>query len=158
MGRAALGGRDATGDFLLSDGSKTRAPLMRQSLDSGGYAAFNSDGTLFDTPQEIESGEQSSPKCYPDKNGFEMLEMPYKGDDLAMVIVVPRSAARSPALETLVTSAKLQNWTARLQKRSVHVCMPKFRLETAYTMNDALKAMGMVRAFLNPRKRRGRRF
>jgi serine protease inhibitor len=142
--------RTREGDFLLADRSKVRVPMMQNWLKSGSYAAFKGDGTLFDTPREVEYRQRSSPKNYPDNDGFEMLEMPYKGNDLAMVVVVPRTPERLPALEKLLTSANLRGWIGKLQKRMVDVCMPRFRFESVYRMNDALAAMGIARAFLSP--------
>ena len=68
-----------------------------------------------------------------------------------MVVIVPQSADGLADLEKKISSTNLQTWTGRLQRRSVHVFMPKFKLETNYQMADTLKAMGMVRAFVDPR-------
>ncbi len=139
-------------DFLLADGGKARVRMMRHDgLGWASYAAFNGDGTLFDTPRAFEHGKSPPPStCYPDKDGFTMLEMPYKGDDLSMVVIVPQAADGLPALEKSLTSANVQSWVGKLQKRRVNVFIPKFKMETAYTTNGALTAMGMVRAFVNP--------
>jgi serine protease inhibitor len=142
-------GQTQEDDFLLADGGKARVPMMRHDgLGSASYAAFNGDGTFFDTPREIETGK--SPELYPDGHGFTMLEIPYKGDDLSMVAIVPQAADGLTALESSLTSASIQSWVGKLQKRAVNVFLPKFKLKTAYTLNDTLKAMGMVRAFVNP--------
>ena len=106
--------------------AKARVPMMRHDdLGSASYAAFNGDGTFFDTPREIEPGK--SPQLYPDGHGFTMLEMPYKGDDLSMVVIVPQAADGLPALEKSLTSANVQGWVGKLQKRAVNVFMPKFK-------------------------------
>jgi serpin B len=63
------------------------------------------------------------------------------------------------ALETKITSANLQNWIGKLESREVNVQLPKFKLETDYKMGESkdgmpkglLPAMGMVRAFTDPR-------
>ncbi len=135
-------------DFLLAGGTKARTPMMHHDkLDSAAYAAFNGDGTFFDTPTAIRPKQQ--PPLYPDEHGFLMLEMPYKGDDLSMVVIVPRAADGLPAIEKLLTPVNVQAWIAKLQKREVHVFMPKFKMETGYNMNDSLRAMGMSRAFVS---------
>ena len=79
-----------------------------------------------------------------------MLEMPYKGDDLAMVLIVPQSPDGLPAVERLLTPADVRSWIDKLEKRVVSVFMPRFKVETGYKMNAALKALGMTRAFVDP--------
>jgi serine protease inhibitor len=115
------------------------------------YAAFNADGSFFPTPSEVPAGRDPDPKTvYPGKNGFVMLELPYKGGDLSMVAIVPQDAGGLEELETKLSGDALQNWIGKLQRRAVHVYLPKFKLETEYPMKPTLVAMGMIRAFDNP--------
>jgi serine protease inhibitor len=122
------------------------------------YAAFRGDGTLFETPQRINRGENDSKKLYPDDRGFQMLELPYKGGEVSMVVLVPRSADHLGLLEQKLNSEKLQGWIGKMANREVHVFLPKFKLETSYSMADTLKGMGMVRAFVNPLDPKGAQF
>ncbi len=147
-------------DFFLSSGGKARVPLMRRSDMPGvRYAAFSGDGKYFDTPSHIpRGGRVEENKLYPDEHGFTMLEMPYKGGELSMVVIAPRSADGLAELEKKLTGDSLQAWVGKLRQRSVHVFMPKFRLETNYAMEAMLQAMGMKRAFSNPRAPDGAQF
>jgi serine protease inhibitor len=144
--------------FTLADGSKVQAPLMRQRLDVGRYAAFNGDGSFFATPARVPLGEVDSKKVYPDERGFALLEVPYKGDRLSMVLIVPRAADGLAGVEKQLTAAHLQGWIGKLQAREAEVYLPRFRLETKYTLNDTLKALGMARAFIDPRRADGAQF
>ena len=138
-------------DFLLASGKKARVPMMHQDhMHSARYAAFRGDGSYFDTPHQVPRDKLDPKTVYPDAQGFTMLELPYKGDELSMVLFVPRLAERLSALEKNLTSAHVQTWIGQLQQRSVHVFVPRFKLETKYTMEQTLKDMGMVRAFENP--------
>ncbi len=145
-------------DFFMADGKKGRLPLMhRAEVPSASYAAFNGDGTFFDTPTMAGGprrmrpggmgGPQKVPAFYPDQDGFTMLALPYKGDQLSLVVLLPQTAGGLPALETMLTPANLQAWLGKLKPRKVNVFLPKFKLETSYEMKDALVALGMVRAF-----------
>jgi serine protease inhibitor len=85
-----------------------------------------------------------------------MVELPYKGDDLSMVVVAPNDPAGLPAIEEKLTPENLDQWIGHLRKRDTQVHLPKFKLETDYTLGDeqnpaALQRMGMVRAFKDPR-------
>lgn len=146
-------------DFLLGGGKKQRVPMMAYSGMKGArYAAFQGDGTLFDTPRQIKRGENDPKKLYPDDRGFQMLELPYKGGEVSMVVLVPRSADGMAALEKNLSSGNLQSWIGKMANREVHVLLPKFKLETEYAMENTLKQMGMARAFVDPREPHGAQF
>jgi serine protease inhibitor len=147
-------------DFFLSGGSKARVPLMhRNDMPGVRYTAFQGDGKSFDTPSRIaRGGRVDEKKLYPDEHGFAMLEMPYKGGELSMVVIAPRSPDGLAELEKKLTGGNLQAWLGKLQPRSVHVYVPKFKLETKYDMERILEAMGMKRAFKDPRAADGAQF
>ncbi len=135
--------------FLLAGGSKVRTRTMiRPSMESVRYGAFEADGTFFPTPQYLTPGGPQ--KLYPDERGFLVLEMPYKGGELAMVLIVPRSETRLPAVEKALSQASVAGWIDLLEKRAVHVHVPTFKMATEYEVGPALRALGMRRAFLSP--------
>lgn len=143
-------------DFTLATGEKTTTPTMHaQKLDVVRYGAFNADGSLFNTPMRIQHG-QDLKQLYPKMDGFAMVELPYKGDDLSMVVIVPINPTGLAMIEKRLTSGNLEQWIAQLNRRDAHVYLPKFKMETKYALGDAespgtLQRMGMVRAFQDPR-------
>jgi serine protease inhibitor len=144
--------------FFAAGGKKVPVPLMHaQGVKSVRYAAFNGDGTPFDTPLRIGFSDNDE-KFYPDRKGFVALEIPYKGDELSMVVLVPRAEGGLQSLEKLLTAANLQTWTTRLQQRAVNVFLPRYKLETDYEMGPLLQSLGMVRAFVDPREPNGAQF
>jgi serine protease inhibitor len=143
--------------FFLARGTSL-VPLMHaQGVKSVRYAAFNSDGTPFDTPPRISFNDKEE-KFYPDRKGFVALEIPYKGDELAMVVLVPRAEDGLASLEKLLTSGNLRTWMGKLQQRAANVFLPRFKLETDYKMGPTLQSLGMVRAFVDPREPNGAQF
>ena len=139
---------------FLSAGSKVRVPMMRQDdMKEVRYGAFNADGSHFKTPQRVSTSKEPDPKTlYPGKDGFVVADLPYKGKGLSMVLLVPQDEAGLGGLEAKLTSDSLQTWLGKLESRETNVQMPRFKLETDYqNMKDTLKAMGMVRAFIDPR-------
>jgi len=72
--------------------------------------------------------------------------MPYKGSEVSMVLIAPRSADGLAGLEKQLTSANVRAWVGKLRQRAVHVFVPRFKLETKYALEKPLRAMGMVRA------------
>jgi serpin B len=146
-------------DFLLSDQGRARVPMMQHDyMPQASYAAFTGDGTFFDTPTQVPRDGFDPKTAYPDVRGFAMLELPYKGGEVSMVLIVPQAATGLPAVEKLLTGGGLSTWIGKLQKRRVNVFLPRFKLETKYPLADSLRAMGMVRAFHDPREANGAQF
>jgi len=143
--------------FTLAGGKTVKTPIMNaRNLEVGRYAAFNADGSYFNTPRKINIGQKSG--RYPPKGGFAMLELPYKGDEISMVLVAPTGKAGLAGIEKALTPTNVAGWIGKGVKRKTHVFLPKFKLETSYKLGDTLKAMGMVRAFTDPRMADGADF
>jgi serine protease inhibitor len=137
--------RDA--DFTLTGKDRARVSMMHKPADWTPYAAFNGDGSFFETPDGYDPAKKDETKLYPGERGFLMAEFPYKGDQLAMTVLLPRSLGGLANLERLLTPDNLREWVGRLKSNEVDVFLPRFKLNTAYQMNDPLKALGMDRAF-----------
>ena len=84
---------------------------------------------------------------YFDGGAFQALEMPYAGDALAMVILLPREKDGLAALEKSLSAEKFAEWTAKLAKREVVVAVPKFKMTSTFMLGGTLAAMGMPLAF-----------
>ena len=85
---------------------------------------------------------------YADDEGLQILEMPYKGKDLSMVVLLPKKADGLAELEKALTAEKIQRWLGKLQKREVIVYLPKFKMTWgAADLSKILTEMGMPDAF-----------
>ena len=81
-------------------------------------------------------------------DGASMVELPYRGGDLSMVVILPRLPGGLPALEQKLSPEALGKWLAELKDRSdLEVSLPKFKIETRYELPAHLKALGMTDAF-----------
>src|SRR5262249_36313776 len=129
-----------------------------QGMKAARYGAFSKDGTFFATPTRVPRGSVNLAEVYPDRDGFEVLELPYKGGEVSMVVLVPRSADGLPAIEKMLTSTSVQGWLGKLRQRQVPVFLPKFKLETNYKLKQPLVALGMKSAFKEPWEKDGARF
>ena len=83
---------------------------------------------------------------YTETAGVQILELPYSGDSLAMLIMLPRSHEME-SLESMLDTVHLNEWTSQLNLQKVDVFLPRFTLETKYTLNTLLSDMGMPVAF-----------
>ena len=77
----------------------------------------------------------------------QVLELPYKGKDLSMIVLLPRDIDGLDTLEKGLTAEQLKTWTADLQDMELNVYLPKFTVTSEFSLSDALKVMGMVDAF-----------
>jgi serpin B len=78
-------------------------------------------------------------------DGFAAAEIPYDGEKLSMVVVVPSGDLAT--FESSLTGATLAAITANLREYSVDLSLPKFKFEAPLGLKDTLQALGMVDAF-----------
>jgi len=78
-----------------------------------------------------------------------MLELPYKGGDLSMLIVLPHRFDGFPELETSLTSEALRDAIAALKETpgEIPIAIPRFRIESKFMLGRTLSDMGMPSAF-----------
>ncbi|XP_034429055.1 leukocyte elastase inhibitor-like isoform X3 [Hippoglossus hippoglossus] len=83
----------------------------------------------------------------------QVLEIPYKGQELSMLIFLPMdiddSSTGLEKLEKELTYENFVKWTRpdTMEKEEVQLGLPRFKMEESYDMKDVLISMGMVDAF-----------
>ncbi len=88
-------------------------------------------------------------KYWGDDN-LQVLELPYKGKDLSMIVLLPRSVDRLNRLEALLSLEKLNKWLQQLRRRKVIVYLPRFKTTCEFDLAGQLREMGMKDAFSLP--------
>lgn len=106
-------------NFALEDGKMVTAPLMMQTGN------FN----------------------YLEAAKFQLLELPYAGHRLAMLVLLPRKGVALADVEQLLTPENLRAWRASMEMDQVRVFLPRFKTESRFVLNDPLVALGMKDAF-----------
>ncbi|XP_008436539.1 leukocyte elastase inhibitor-like [Poecilia reticulata] len=88
-----------------------------------------------------------------DEASCEILEIPYEGKVLSMLIFLPRQIEDNETglkkLEDLLTAETFMEWTHphEMERGEIVVKLPRFKLEEKYDLNKVLSSMGMVDAF-----------
>ncbi|KAG3288775.1 serpin B9-like [Ictidomys tridecemlineatus] len=79
----------------------------------------------------------------------QVLELPYAGKTLSMIILLPDEDMDLRVVENNLTFEKFIAWTkaASLQNTEVEVLLPRFKLQGDYDMESVLQRLGMVDAF-----------
>ena len=80
---------------------------------------------------------------YAETEELQIIEMPYEGDELSMLVILPRDNLKSID----INNEKLNELRGMLSERKISVYMPKFKFETKYFMAKDLIEMGMPTAF-----------
>lgn len=83
---------------------------------------------------------------YAETDEMQILEMPYDGEDVSMLIILPKDIDLIN-VENTISSEKLSEWKTKFAKQRVDVFVPKFKFETKYFMAEVLSNMGMPTAF-----------
>ncbi len=79
--------------------------------------------------------------------GVQLLELPYRGGDLSMVILLPDSLYGLGALEQRLDADTLGAWLATLGDDRLPVALPRFKITTSLSLVETLTEMGMPSAF-----------
>jgi len=83
---------------------------------------------------------------YADTDGLQILELPYKGGKISMLILLPTKNLST--LESSLTLKMLKKWEGQMSETNLDtIGLPKFKLNTKYFMGKTLSAMGMPTAF-----------
>ncbi len=84
---------------------------------------------------------------YGETDGCQVLELPYRGDEMTMVVFLPKEVAGLGKLEERLTLETLNKWTEKMGRREVEVLLPRFKMEGEFSLKDVLIGMGMTDAF-----------
>ncbi|CAM5116914.1 unnamed protein product [Natator depressus] len=84
-----------------------------------------------------------------EEHDCQVLELPYKGDDLSMYILLPKDYTGLTQLEKELTYEKLTTWISpdHLKEDEVEVSLPQFKIETSAQLKKYLEALGMTDVF-----------
>ncbi len=83
---------------------------------------------------------------YAEGNGYQVVELPYDGGELSMLVLLP-AAGQFRAFEQSLDSTKFTEIQAALRSSYVRLGLPKFKLEGGFSVKTALQALGMNAAF-----------
>lgn len=112
-----------TAPFLLLTGKKIPVPMMHQTEEFG----------FTETEQ------------------LKIVELPYLGKELAMIVLLPSETDGLSDVEKSLTIPNITKWLKGLRRRDVAVYLPKYRISSAFRLDDTLKSLGMNDAFIRDR-------
>ncbi|MBN1856587.1 MAG: serpin family protein [Dehalococcoidia bacterium] len=134
-------------------------PMTRLVLTNAVYfnaawaSQFEKDFTAPGVFHLLEGGEVTVPMMhqtdsfrYRSAPDYDVVELPYDGYEMSMVIVVPASG-RFSAVEQSLDYAIVSDTIDGLQNTQLSLTMPRFKMETSFSLSKALSQLGMDAAF-----------
>uniref|UniRef100_A0AAY4EVL7 Serpin domain-containing protein n=1 Tax=Denticeps clupeoides TaxID=299321 RepID=A0AAY4EVL7_9TELE len=80
-------------------------------------------------------------------DNVKVLEMPYKGDDITMALILPMGEVTLTEVEKNLNLSKLTGWLEKMKEVRVSVQIPRFRIEDSFSLKSNLEAMGLQHLF-----------
>jgi serpin B len=111
-------GQTQDGPFYLLDGGQVTVPMMHQTASFG----------------------------YAEGAGYQAVELPYDGRELSMVILLP-AAGEFESFENSLDAGRVDAIVNDLTYQEIALTMPKFEIESNFSLVEALAEMGMPLAF-----------
>ena len=78
---------------------------------------------------------------------LDVLELPYDGDRLSMVVLLPKQVDGLATVEASLSRENLERWLGRLRQQAVRVSLPRFKLDFRADLAKTLAGLGMTDAF-----------
>ncbi|MFL7790754.1 MAG: serpin family protein [Anaerolineae bacterium] len=110
--------RTQDGTFTLLDGSQVTVPMMRHTASYG----------------------------YAESEGYQAVELPYDGRELSMVILLP-AEGEFESFEDSLDAGRVDAIVNDLAYQEIALTIPKFEVESSFSLVKALTEMGMPIAF-----------
>ena len=132
----------------------TRLVLTNAVYFNAGWAnPFHESQTKIDRFHLLDGGRVDVPMMTVDEefpyaggDGYQAVELPYKGDGMSMVILVP-DLGRFREFEESLDAALVDRILGAMERARVLLTMPRFEFESQFEMAETLAEMGMANAF-----------
>ena len=135
----------------------TRMVLVNAIYFLGDWAtAFKAEATQpaafhlsASSSQDVPTMHQSTNLRTASADGVRLVELPYRGGEMAMTIVLPSAVDGLDALEQSLTAAKLDAWVGALRPAQIELALPRFTIDPAESLSlgSLLASLGMHGAF-----------
>lgn len=123
-------------------------------FDAAWLHPFDAESTYQDTFHLLGGGGVAMPMmrqeeafAYAEGEGYQAVELPYDGQELSMVILLPR-LSQFEAFESSLGAGRVSGILRNLHPEDVRLTMPRFTFDSSFELAQTLSAMGMPDAFL----------
>jgi serpin B len=117
------------------------SPFEKNDTSPGGFTLLN--GTTAQVPM-LRDGAHAARSAT--VNGVEVVELPYQGNEVSMLLLMP-PAGGLPALEESLNAAQLEAYVGALTGGELEFSMPKFEIDLETRLEGPLSDQGLGIAF-----------
>uniref|UniRef100_A0A8D0H639 Serpin family I member 2 n=1 Tax=Sphenodon punctatus TaxID=8508 RepID=A0A8D0H639_SPHPU len=78
---------------------------------------------------------------------YQVLELPYKGEEFSLVLILPAEDVAIEKVEKLITAQLINTWFAAIQEEDVEVSLPRFKIEQKVDLKKALRSLNVTEIF-----------
>jgi serpin B len=153
---ASRSSRDQITQVMGTDvlGQSTRLVLVTAASFKGDWAhSFTSTATEKFAPAPgltvaVPMMQRLGPFRVYEDDLVQMLELPYQGKQLSLLVLLPRADEGLRDLEKRLTAPKLDMFYRQLRpETAMQVALPRFRVDCALSLHDVLRDLGIKAAF-----------
>jgi serpin B len=135
--------------------SNTVLVLVNAIYFKGNWAARFDAAKTEDSPFHVAPGNEVTVPIMHQKQtfpvghgeGVELLELPYQGQDLSMIVLLPNAEDGLADLENRLTPENLTAWLGTMHDTELDIYLPKFTVTSKFKLKQTLSVMGMPTAF-----------
>nr|DBA26148.1 TPA: hypothetical protein GDO54_010445 [Pyxicephalus adspersus] len=110
-------------DFTVKRGNVTKIPMMHlQTATKIGYFSHN----------DLK---------------YKVLELPYKGDKISLVLALPEENVEIKDLEKKLTEPVLREWSTKMTQEMVEISLPRFKIEQKVDLKRSLLNLNVTNVF-----------
>ena len=143
----ASGVLNASTRLVLTNAIYMKAPWLK---------AFPKDRTDDNGVFHAPDGDRKTPLMrnfddfrYAHVGDVRVIELPYRGSELSMLVVLPDSNDGLASVEKTLSADRLGEWDKALASVKVDVTFPRFTSDISLNLNDSLGTLGIKQAFSN---------
>lgn len=87
---------------------------------------------------------------YYQNDEVQIIELPYQESSNSALIILPKEKYNNDlnAFSSNLSTQKVKNWISKMKEENVKLSLPKFEIEFEIKLNDIMKEMGMIDAFI----------
>ncbi|KAM7132095.1 serpin I2-like isoform 2-T2 [Molossus nigricans] len=110
-------------NFTKKDGAAIQIPMMKALLRTK-YGYFS------ESPMK-----------------HQVLELPYKGDEFSLIIILPEEEVSIEEMEKLITAHQILKWFSEMKEEEVEISLPRFKVEQKVDFKEALYSLNITEIF-----------
>nr|XP_003416302.2 serpin I2 [Loxodonta africana] len=110
-------------NFTKKDGSAVKIPMMKALLRTK-YGYFSESSM-----------------------NYQVLELPYKGNEFSLIIILPAENVNIEEVEKLITAHQILKLLSEIHEEEVEVSLPRFKIEQKLDFKEALYSLNLTEIF-----------